>query len=849
MLITCLASYAYQNNMLLEYEKKENSLLTFNNTYDLAFNQLTRDAKACITTNDAALKYSFNEAANNFISCNIANITYIHYSENRELSDFEVLTNYKEDASISAPSFSFNQKEQKPYLLYLETYNSLANLTISAVNDLDASKLYSERFIELYSSKNKLCSEYTEYFLARMAAKKLKINSYLTTFATLAVIIGLILIYCVVKASTLYFRNNQRNLYFNQLYSKAIESADVGLAIADRHYKYEYMNTMYKRLFNVQVSNPLGFTSFSLLPDEIANALPAHSLSENRKNVILSYTLNGEVKYINYSCFAIFDEKNEPKFVSLVQDCTESKKKDMELMKQLKDIEYYANAKSSFIANVSHEIKTPLNVIIGMVHILKNSELTPKQSDILSKINISSELLLSIINDVLDISKIQKSSFVLYPTNFNLMNMLQESEEIFTPIINNKRLKFEKDYDFSKDLSLNIDRTRLAQVLLNLVNNACKFTSSGHVKLSVSRLSEHGNLVLMRFCVEDTGLGINEDDLSKVFQEFEQLENHLTKQHQGTGLGLAICKHVINAMGGDIWVESVKGQGSCFNFTIWAHKSDATACEDLNSTAASIPLLNGAGKRILVVEDTELNYEVTESLLSDSQISCDHACDGQQAIDMCLTHPPDYYSVILMDIHMPNMDGYTAAEILKSEIGVTSPIIALTATNVDSLHDGLMDGFISKPFRYHEFYRALLPYFGDISEVKPPPSQTKNTKIIPAITYTSSDVASYQFNISGAAKTLGCSEEQYEKHLVKFKKSFESVDLDIQELLLDNNYTEAHRIAHSVKGLAGTLGLVPLYAVASELESAISEHSDQIATLLPTFKNHLDVICKSPNIH
>ncbi|MBN7773081.1 ATP-binding protein [Clostridium aminobutyricum] len=853
MLIACLASYAYQNNNLLEFEKMGSSLLTFNNIYDQTFGQLTNDAVACITTDDPTLKYSFTEDANNFISCNLSNINYIRFSDNRELTGFEMLTNSTTNPSFSTSDFSFDQKEQKYYLSYLEAYNNLIHLTISAVNEGDSTKLQGARFLELYSSKEALSSNYTEHFLNRIEEKKLKVTAYCKILAILAGLLTVTLICCTLRAASLYFKSNKRNLYFNQLYSKAIENADVGLAIVDRHYKYEYMNAMYKRIFNIQVSNPLGFTSFSVLPDEIATSLPAHSLSENRKNIILTYTLNGEVKYINYSCFAIFDEKGEPKFVTLVQDCTESKKKDNEMMKQLKDIEYYANAKSSFIANVSHEIKTPLNVIIGMVHILKNTDLTEKQSDILSKINISSELLLNIINDVLDISKIQKSSFVLYPTDFNLLNMLQESEEIFTPIISSKNLKFEKNYDFNKDLCLNIDRTRLAQVLLNLVNNACKFTSSGHIKLSVGRLSEHGNLVLMKFSVEDTGLGINEDDLSKVFQEFEQLENHLTKQHQGTGLGLAICKHVINAMGGDIWVESVKGQGSCFNFTIWAHKSDAATCEDLNAAATSVPLLNGAGKKILVVEDTELNYEVTENLLSESQIICDHACDGQQAIDMCIALPPDYYSVILMDIHMPNIDGYTAAEILKTEIGVTSPILALTATNIDSdtkkEHENIMDGFISKPFRYHDLYRALLPYFGDINDIKWKPIPPMKSQIIPAISYVTADDETFEFSIARAAQNLGCSEKQYEKHLLKFKKSFENVDRDIQELILDNNFTEARRIAHSVKGLAGTLGLVPLYKVAAELEATIMDHPDRVSILLPTFTDHLKGICRATNIH
>ncbi|QHI72439.1 ATP-binding protein [Aminipila terrae] len=699
--------------------------------------------------------------------------------------------------------------------------------------------MQSNAFYDLYSTRVSLTNQYTSHYMDRIKEKEDNLLFFLHFISTFSIFIGTILALCASKAVSLYLKNNQYNAYFNQLYSKAIENADVGMAIVDKHYKYEYMNATYKQLLNIQSPNPLGQTSFAILPEEIAETLPSHSFAENQKNILLSYTFDGKMRYINYNCFAIFDDNDEPKFVTLIQDCTDSKRKDNELKQQLKEIEYFANAKSSFIANVSHEIKTPLNVICGMVHILKGTELTDKQDDILSKIHISSELLLNIINDVLDISKIQKSNFILYPSDFNLLNMLNESEEIFRPIIYNKGLEFIKDFKFPPDLCLSMDKTRLAQVLLNLVNNACKFTNSGHIRLVIEPLGNHGNSILLKFTIEDTGMGIDKEDVSKVFQEFEQLENHLTKQHQGTGLGLAICKHVVNAMGGDIWVESQKNVGSRFQFTIWARTIDSSLCDMVGVTSNSRSLLNGEGHRVLVVEDTELNYEVTQNMLADSHIICEHACDGQEAIDMCIKVPENYYTVILMDIHMPKMDGYTAAEILKTEIGVTCPILALTATNIDvetkEKYKGIMDGFISKPFRYKEFFRTLLPYFGSVKASEDFPAGAS----VPEEIKCTGDLS-----LSEAAKNLGCSEKQYIKHLTKFKTSYAHVDNDIQELLLDKNFTEAHRIAHSVKGLAGTLGLIPLQQVAAELEAALKEESEKATTLLPIFRYELDGVCK-----
>ncbi len=847
--IICTISYVSANSQLINYEKSKSSLLTFNNIYDQVFNELIIEAKHYISTGDNSSKYKFNTYSNDFISSNKINSNYIKFAGDNQLSDFDVLNTNSKSSSNIVTNFSLDSKEKEIYLSSLNCYNQLLEISLSAVKQKDSSLLYDSAFTNLQSLKTKLCNQYTSHYIERIDEKIINLEYFIHILTTFSIINGVILALCISKAISLYLKNNQYNVYFNQLYSKAIENADIGMAIVDKHYKYEYMNATYKNLFNIQSTNPLGQTSFGVLPEEISATLPSHSLAEDQKNIILSYTHEGELRYINYNCFTIFDDKDEPRFVSLIQNYTENVKKDNDLKQQLKEIEFFANAKSSFIANVSHEIKTPLNVIIGMVHILRGTSLTNKQSDVLSKIHISSELLLNIINDVLDISKIRKSNFILYPSDFNLLSMLNESEEIFRPIIYNKGLEFKKDFNFPPDLCLSIDKTRLAQVILNLINNACKFTSTGHIGLHIEQTAKKGNSVLLKFTIEDTGLGMEQKDVSKVFQEFEQLENHLTKQHQGTGLGLAICKHVVNTMGGDIWVESEKDVGSKFHFTIWARTSALSLCSVAKRNSSETELLNGSGRRVLIVEDTELNYEVTENMLAESNIICEHACDGEKAIDMCTKVPDGYYTVILMDIHMPNMDGYTAAEILKTEIGITCPIIALTATNIDmetkEKYKGIMDDFISKPFRYKEFHRTLLPYFGvcedssNSSTIEPNVSNIVEDE--PEIITNKID----NINVSEAAENLGCSEKQYIKHLNKFKIAYAHVDADIQELLLDKNYVEAHRIAHSVKGLAGTLGLNSLHGVAAELETALKGDSEKAITILPIFKNQLDVICQS----
>ena len=382
----------------------------------------------------------------------------------------------------------------------------------------------------------------------------------------------------------------------------------------------------------------------------------------------LDLLVSNKKKNIVYSYFTIDDERGNNKYVHLIRDTSKTEELQHQLRKQLKEINFYSQAKDSFIANISHEIKTPINAILGMVHFLKSTRLSQNQKDLVRKIETSSDILLTIISDVLDLSKIKNNSLSLYPSDFSLEMVIRNVEDMFSNQMAFKGLEWQTEYDFNKNLSVHLDKTRFVQVLVNLITNACKFTDSGYVRLSVETLSENDEMVLLQFCVEDTGIGIAEKDISKLFREFEQLENHLTKQHQGTGLGLYICKNIIESMDGRMWVKSTKGQGSKFYFSLPAKKALEPKLSATSNVINTIPL-DGSGGKALVVEDTEINAEVAVKLLNDVNIACDTAADGRSAIEMCKTRAPDYYNVILMDIHMPVMDGYTAANILKKEMG------------------------------------------------------------------------------------------------------------------------------------------------------------------------------------
>ncbi|MDD3169350.1 MAG: response regulator, partial [Eubacteriales bacterium] len=316
-----------------------------------------------------------------------------------------------------------------------------------------------------------------------------------------------------------------------------------------------------------------------------------------------------------------------------------------------------------------------------------------------------------------------------------------------------------------------------------------------------------------------------------------QLENHLTKQHQGTGLGLYICKNIIESMDGRMWVKSTKGQGSRVYFSLPAKKSLEPRLNATESVINIIPL-DGQGGKALVVEDTEINAEVAVKLLNDVNIACDIAADGALAVEMCRKRPSDYYNVILMDIHMPKMDGYTAAEILKKDLAVTSPIVALTASDINdqirSEHADTIESFILKPFKAAAFYNAIAPYFPH-HDNKPVPyvglkklsERTSVSKMQrPAERESSANMQTGErrnpfAGREDAIKNLGGLDSIYYKHVEKFKVNYANTAEHIAALLEDKNYDEARRLAHSIKGLGGTLGMLDVMESSSELEKAI----------------------------
>ena len=380
--------------------------------------------------------------------------------------------------------------------------------------------------------------------------------------------------------------------------------------------------------------------------------------------------------------------------------------------------EQESKAKSDFLSRMSHEMRTPMNAIIGMTTIGENSPDIARKDYCLAKIKLSSNHLLGVINNVLDLSKIEANKLEISYTIFNLKKMLERIANVVGFQIDEKKQHFVLSVDDDLPEAIQSDEQRLSQVLINLIGNAVKFTPNyGAIYLHVRKYADED---ILEFEVKDTGIGIPQEQQDKLFLPFEQADGNISRTYGGTGLGLAISSQLVEMMGGTIWVESKPGEGTSFIFTIHAnisrpeHIQEAKPEHDTGGTVSGHS--NFDNIKILVAEDVEINREILEALLEPTGIAIDFAVDGQKAYEMFAADPSAYH-LIFMDIHMPVVNGYEATamiRMLESPQAKTIPIIAMTADvfreDIQKCMEAGMNDHVGKPVDINEVKAKIRQY-------------------------------------------------------------------------------------------------------------------------------------------
>jgi signal transduction histidine kinase/CheY-like chemotaxis protein/HPt (histidine-containing phosphotransfer) domain-containing protein len=475
-----------------------------------------------------------------------------------------------------------------------------------------------------------------------------------------------------------------------------------------------------------------------------------------------------------------------------------------ELEEQTQKAQLATTYKSQFLANMSHEIRTPMNAVMGMTYLLGQTNLDAKQKDYVKKIDVASKNLLNIINDILDFSKIEAGKLELEAINFELEDVILNVRDIVEHKAIEKGLDFKIIYNQNTKDTYFGDPLRIGQILVNLLNNAIKFTQTGMVELSISSLQKDKIL----FEIKDTGIGLSAENIGKLFESFTQADISTTRKFGGTGLGLSISRQLAYLMDGDIHIESELEVGSNFMVELYLPKGDALKVDKSKKEIFSkVGCLEFQGSHIMLVDDNKINQEIVISLIEGLGIGIDIANNGFEAVSLYLQNPKKY-NLIFMDLYMPLMDGFEATKKIR-ELNKDIPVVALTANAmVDDLKatkEALMDDHLTKPIEVEKFYTVLNKYL----------SKKVSFDKLPLDNFTlQSDIPHFvSIDTAKGISSLNGNRKGYLKILKNFYSDYKNLQLDKLE------FEELKRTIHTIKGLSGNIGAISLYNKLIEYEN------------------------------
>ncbi len=601
-----------------------------------------------------------------------------------------------------------------------------------------------------------------------------------------------------------------------------IDNSPAIIMVKDTAGRYLLVNKVYEDIFGRDRAFMMGKTDYDFWPAEIADRFRDHEQhvmsSRNVHHQEMTVPINGVLQEYLVVKFPIVNTQGEVNEIgAIVTDITAKKRfetEKTELEVKERAATEASRLKSEFLAIMSHEIRTPLNGIVGMSNLLAETELNSIQNEYVETVVQSSEHLLSIVNDILDLAKIEANRLELELSEFHLHTLVHNLYRSFFHSARQKKLRLKLDIESKTDLTLKGDFVRVRQILFNLVQNAIKYTDRGEVRLGVSRVSKEGTYATIKFEISDTGIGIPEDDLKQIFNPFTQGDNSSTRKHGGTGLGLSICKQLSDLMNGSLRVRSELGQGSVFTFE--------AAFQDCSGQGKAFPRDRKSQSkkarsvyRVLVAEDNRTNQMVITRILESFGYSAVVVASGKQALKAFRTEP---FDLIILDCHMPEMDGFTAAEKIRKKDKKT-PIIALTAdvlkgTKERCLKSG-MDAYLPKPIQVDELRLLVDQVVLKKGDLRPRSTEKKSLHAVDLR-------ALKKLQLLNKPGTPDFAEELVTDFLRKTPDRLSALEKAIRAKELQ----EAFKQAHSLKSVAAAVGAVKLERRLALIEASAHQGSE-----------------------